>query len=44
MPRRRTARQPKSVSTIRHTDASRPNIPTAEHQPIMTDEVQRAVP
>ena len=44
MPRRRTARQPKTVSAIQHTDASRPNIPTAEHQPIMTDDEQRAVP
>ena len=44
MPRRRAARQPKTVSTIRHTDASRPNIPTAEYQPTMTDDEQRAVP
>ena len=38
------ARQPKSVATIRHKEASRPNIPTAEYQPAMTDEEQRAVP
>ena len=44
MPRRRAARQPKSVSTIRHKEASRPNIPTAEHQPVMTDDEQRAIP
>ena len=44
MPRRRAARQPKTVATIRHKEASRPNIPTAEHQPVMTDEDQRAIP
>ncbi len=44
MPRRRATRQPKTVSTIRHKEASRPNIPTAEHQPVMTDDEQRAIP
>ena len=44
MPRRRAARQPKTVATIRHKEASRPNIPTAEHQPVMTDDEQRAIP
>ena len=44
MPRRTAARQPKSVSTIRHNEATRPNIPTAEYQPAMTDEEQRAIP
>ena len=44
MPPRARARQPKSVSTIRHKEATRPNIPTAEYQPAMTDDEQRAVP
>ena len=44
MPPRARARQPKTVSAIRHSEASRPNIPTAEYQPAMTDEEQRAVP
>ena len=44
MPPRARARQPKTVSTIRHNEASRPNIPTAEYQPAMTDEEQRAIP
>ena len=41
---RARARQPKTVSTIRHKEASRPNIPTAEYQPAMTDDEQRAIP
>ncbi len=44
MPPRARARQPKTVSTLRHKEASRPNIPTAEYQPAMTDDEQRAVP
>ena len=44
MPRRTGARQPKSVATIRHNEASRPNIPTAEYQPAMTADEQRAFP
>ncbi len=41
---RARARQPMTVSTIRHSEASRPNIPTAEYQPAMTDEEQSAIP
>ena len=44
MPPRARARQPKTVSTLRHKEASRPNIPTAEYQPAMTDDEQRAIP
>ncbi len=44
MPPRARARPPKSVATIRHNEASRPNIPTAEYQPAMTDDEQRAIP
>ena len=36
MPRR--TRQPTRVESLTHADDSRPNIPTAEYQPIMTDE------
>ncbi|MYK07832.1 MAG: site-specific DNA-methyltransferase, partial [Synechococcus sp. SB0670_bin_20] len=32
MARRNT---PKAIATLRHQDASRPNIPTAEHEPVM---------
>ena len=44
MPPRARTRQPKTVATVRHTEASRPNIPTAEYQPAMTDDEQRAIP
>ena len=44
MPPRARARQPKTVSTLQHKEASRPNIPTAEYQPAMTDDEQRAIP
>ncbi len=44
MPRRPRARQPKTVATLRHNEATRPNIPTAEYQPAMTDDEQRAIP
>ena len=37
-------RSPKTVTTIRHKDASRKNIPTAEHQPLMREEDQAPVP
>ena len=29
---------PKTIATLRHQDASRPNIPTAEHEPVMAEE------
>ena len=28
---------PKTIATLRHQDASRPNIPTAEHEPVMSE-------
>ena len=37
-------RSPKTVTTIRHKGASRKNIPTAEHQPLMREEDQAPVP
>ncbi len=37
-------RSPKTVTTIRHKDASRKNIPTAEHQPLMREEEQTPIP
>ena len=37
-------RLPKTVTTIRHKDSSRKNIPTAEHQPLMREEDQAPVP
>ena len=38
MARRTRARSPKTVDTIRHSDASRKNIPTAEYQAVMADD------
>ena len=42
MPRAR-AKQPKSVETLKHEEARRPNLPSAEHQPLMREEEQSAV-
>ena len=41
--RRRNARQPKDVETIRHVDATRPNIPSAEHQSLMDEDEQSPI-
>ena len=41
MPRRPSAPKPKPVEALRHPDASRPNLPSAEHQPLMSGEEQR---
>ena len=38
MPRRARSRQPKSVEAITHEEASRRNLPSAEHQPLMREE------
>ena len=43
MPRRTRTRQPTQVTALTHADDSRPNIPTAEYQPIMTDEQRSPV-
>ena len=40
MAKRRT---PKTVTTIRHTDSSRKNIPTAEYQAVMADDERRPI-
>ena len=41
MPRKR--RGPKQVTTLRHEEAKRPNIPTAEHQPLMDEDDQSPI-
>ncbi len=41
--RRRTSRKPKEVETIRHADATRPNLPSAEHQSLMGEDEQSPV-
>ena len=41
--RRRTSRQPKQVDTIRHSDATRPNLPSAEHQSLMGEDEQSPI-
>ena len=38
MPRRARTKQPIKVETITHEEASRRNLPSAEHQPLMQDE------
>ena len=45
MPRtgRRRVSQPKRVETIRHADATRPNLPSAEHQPLMGEDEQSPI-
>ena len=43
MPRRTRTRQPTQVTALTHADDSRANIPTAEYQPIMTDEERSPV-
>ena len=37
-------RMPKQVETLTHNEATRPNIPTAEHQPLMREEDQAPIP
>ena len=40
MGRRAKQRRSKTVETITHEDASRRNLPSAEHQPLMQEEEQ----
>ncbi len=41
--RRRRSKKPKSIETIKHLEASRPNLPSAEHQPLMNARERRAI-
>ena len=41
--RRTTSRKPKEVDTIRHAEATRTNLPSAEHQPIVEDDVKTPI-
>ena len=43
MPRRARSKQPKSVEAITHEEASRRNLPSAEHQPLMREEEQSPI-
>ena len=43
MPRKARGPKPKSVETLKHDEARRSNLPSAEHQPLMRDEEQSAV-
>ena len=43
MPRKARGPKPKSVETLKHEEARRPNLPSAEHQPLMREEEQSAV-
>ncbi len=44
MARRRTRKTSKTVESFRHGAAKRPNIPTAEHEPVMPADAQRPIP
>ena len=41
--RRRRSKKPKSIETIKHQEASRTNLPSAEHQPLMNKRERRAI-
>ncbi len=43
MPRKSSPAKTKSIETLRHQEATRRNIPSAEHQPLMREEEQRPV-
>ena len=43
MPRRARTKQPIKVETITHEEASRRNLPSAEHQPLMREEEQSPI-
>ena len=43
MARKRKKKQPKQIETLQHEEASRTNIPTAEHQTLMSPEEQRPI-
>ena len=43
MPRKARGAKPKSVETLKHEEARRSNLPSAEHQPLMREEEQSAV-
>ena len=43
MPRRPTVSKTKSVEALKYVDATRRNIPSAEHQPLMRDEERSPV-
>ena len=43
MPRKSSPAKTKSVETLRHAEATRRNIPSAEHQPLMRDEERSPV-
>ncbi len=40
---RRRKRGPLRVESLRHEEAERTNIPSAEHQPLMKDEDERSI-
>ena len=43
MPRRTRTRTPKSIETIKHEDAKRRNLPSAEHQRLMRDDERHPI-
>ncbi|MCP5100238.1 MAG: site-specific DNA-methyltransferase, partial [Chloroflexi bacterium] len=43
MARKRKPRKPKTVDTLKHEEASRTNIPTAEYQSVMADEERNPI-
>ncbi|KAA0265850.1 MAG: DNA methylase, partial [Chloroflexi bacterium] len=43
MPKKKNNKTPKSVETIKHNDASRKHIPTAEYQSVLSEEQQTPI-
>ena len=43
MPRKRRSKAPKRVESFRHEEAKRPNLPSAEHQSVMSAEDQTPI-
>lgn len=43
MPRKSSNKQPKQVETLKHDDATRKNIPTAEYQSVMAEDEQSPI-
>ncbi|MCW6036679.1 hypothetical protein K4A83_10450 [Spirulina subsalsa FACHB-351] len=43
MPRKSKPKQPTQVDTLKHEDATRKNIPTAEYQSVMAEDEKRPI-
>ena len=43
MPRKSSSKQPKQIKTLKHDEATRKNIPTAEYQSVMAEDEKSPV-